>query len=98
MIPKVSTPYEEQETIINISPRQISDCASVYSTLPAMINKLWKLHEKHPDEVKVVHDDKYGIEFSIPRDWIKVSPKRQVSEETKAKLRERLQNLRNNDE
>lgn len=94
MIDKISTPLEEQETIINISPNQVSVTASVYSSLQSHINKLWKLHEQYPDDVKIIRDDKYGTEFEVPRKWIKVKPPRKVSEEQRLAAAERLARVR----
>lgn len=98
MIPKVGNPYDEQETIINIDPKQISDRASVYTTIPAMINRMWALHEKYPEDVLVTHDDKYGSEFTVPRDWVKIKPKRQMTEEEKQALAARLNSGRTEDD
>ena len=94
MKPKVGNPLDEQETIINIDPKQISDKASVYTTIPSMLSRMWKLYEQHPDEVELISDDKYGSEFKVPRDWVRIKPKRQMSEEQKQKMAERLAQYR----
>lgn len=94
MIRKTGNPLDEQETIINIDPAQISKTATVYSTIPADINRMWKLHEKYPEECKVIHDDKYGTEFAVPRNWVKVRRPRQMSEEQRIAATEHLARIR----
>ena len=96
MVEKISTPLDEQELVINLAPRQVEEKACVYTSMTTMLNKLWKLHDKHPDEVIVIRDDQYGTEFSVPRDWIRIQPKRQMSEEQKQQLAERLANAKRN--
>ncbi len=87
---KVRKPFDEQETIINIDPPQLSTKASVYSTIPATINMMWQLRKKHPDLVEVVADDKWGSEFKIPYAWISIKPKKELTSEQKQNLVKRL--------
>ena len=94
MIQKVSTPLEEQETIINIAPVQVEERVNIYSSATTMLAKLWKLYEKHPEDVELIKDDKYGSEFTVPRDWILIKPKRKYSEEQKQVMAERLKGIR----
>lgn len=94
MKPKIGNPFDEQETIINIDPAQVSDRCRVYTTLPADIKRMWKLYEENPDEVELVHDDKYGSEFSIPRRWVVIRKPRQVSEEQRLAAAERFAKYR----
>lgn len=93
---KVGNPIDEQETIINIDPSQISKTATVYTTIPGDLRKMWKLHEKYPDDVKVLHDDKYGSEFEVPRKWVTVRRPRTLSEESRIAAAERLAKIRTN--
>ena len=95
---KVNTPLIDQETIINIDPRQINEKAAVYTNMPNYLQRMWKLHEQYPDDVEVYRDDKYGTEFRVPRDWVKVKPKRQMSEEQRQLLIERLASYRTTDD
>ena len=88
MVEKVSTPLDEQETIINIRPNQVEERVNVYTSMYTTLVQLWKLYEENPDEMTVVNDDKYGTEFSIPRRWIKIKPPRKVTEEQKTKMLE----------
>ena len=94
MIKKIGNPLDEQETIINLDPKQISDRASVYTTIPATLNRMWKLHEQFPEECIVTHDDKWGSEFSVPANWIVVKPKRKMSDEQRQAAAERLAEIR----
>jgi len=79
MSPKTGNSLDEQETVIIVRPSQIDGEANVYSSIPSMIYHMNKLQTKHPDKVKLIRSDKYGAEFSVPRDWVKVRPKRRVS-------------------
>ena len=59
------------------------------------INKILKLHEQRPNEVNIVYypEDNYGMIYAeIPKNYIKVSPPRQVNytDEQKAAMAERL--------
>ena len=90
MIEKIGNPLDEQETVINIAPVQVREKAYVYTSIPHELNRLWKLHEQYPDEVEISTDDKYGTEFIVPRDWVKIKPKRQLSEEQRRIAAERL--------
>ena len=94
MKPKVGNPLDEQETTINVMPTQISNTAYVYTSVPSTLERLWKLYEQYPDQVSIVLDDQYGTEFSVPKDWIKIKPKRQISDEQKEILKGRLAALR----
>jgi hypothetical protein len=62
-------------------------------------NKILKLAEKHPDQVRIIEhpDDNYGVLLAeFPKSWFKISPprKRVMSEEQKAAAAERLRNAR----
>lgn len=96
MVKKVSTPMDEQETIINIRNPQVEERINVYTTLPATMNKLLKLNEKYPNDIIITKDDKYGMEFSIPRNWLSIRPARKYSEEQRVKMAERLANMKKN--
>ena len=59
------------------------------------INKILKLHEQRPDEVKIVHypEDNYGMLYAeIPKNYLKISPPRQMNytDEQRAVMAERL--------
>jgi len=62
-------------------------------------NKVRKLAEEYPDDVKIVADNKDGsIVAHLPLTYIKVSHPRQVNytEEQREKLRERFKSIRDN--
>ena len=94
MIEKVSTPLDEQETIINIRPNQVEERVNVYTSMYTTLAQLWKLQEQYPDELLIVNDDKYGTEFSVPRKWIKIKPPKKYSEEQRARMAENLAKVR----
>ena len=91
---KIGNTLDEQETIINIDPTQSSRFATVYTTIPTDLKKMWKLAEKYPDEVKILHDDKWGSEFQIPRKWVSIKKPRTMTEEQRLAASERLAKAR----
>ena len=95
MIEKVSTPLDEQETVINIQPNQVEERICIYTSMTTMLAKLWKIQKQRPDELLVVKDDKYGTEFSVPRNWIKIKPPKQYTEEQRQRMREQLARNKN---
>ena len=63
------------------------------------INKIYKLKEKYPNEVRIEasEEDNDGmIIASIPKSWMKVSPpkKMNLTEEQKAERAERMRSLK----
>lgn len=86
---------DEQETIINMFPSSISKTAEVYTCIPNVIQHILKLYEEHPDDVVVVEGDGY-INATVPREWIKIQPKRKcnLTEEQRREAAERLIALR----
>ena len=83
----------EQETILNYN--EAENMASVYTHNVALMNKLTKLMEEYP-EVKLVRQAYDMLEVEVPKKWIKVSPPKRVSEETKQKMAQRLAEYRKN--
>ena len=86
---------DEQETIINMMPSNVSKFAEVYTCIPGMIQRILKLHEEYPEDVAVVEGDDY-INATVPREWIKIQPKRKctLTDEQKKANAERLAALR----
>lgn len=78
----------EQETIINFN--QEEKTAKIFT-----YNKGWQNHlEKLGIKPHLVNDFG-GKGYVIPKEWVvKPRPKRQLSEETKTKLSERLEKMR----
>ena len=61
------------------------------------INKVKALKEKYPDEVEICVENADGsIVAHIPTSWVRITPpqKRELTEEEKEVLRERLKNAR----
>ena len=86
---------EERETIILYT--EADDRAEVYTHNKKMINRLAKLYAERPDEVEKIREaDTGAVTYTVPRDWIRVVPKRRVSEEYRAAAAERLAALRAN--
>ena len=70
----------EQETIINFN--EAEKVASVYTHNKALKRKLAALAEQYPDECITMstNHDAMGVDYVVPKRWIKVSPPRRVSE------------------
>lgn len=86
---------EERETIILYTEADYR--AEVYTHNKKMINRLAKLCAERPDEVEKIREaDTGAVTYTVPRDWIRVVPKRRVSEEYRAAAAERLAALRAN--
>lgn len=89
----MQSPYTigEQETIINMFPSGVSDKAYVYTCIPNVMNRLRKLCEDYPDQVAIM-DGTDHIDATVPREWIKIAPKRRctLSDEQKRANAERL--------
>lgn len=65
--------------------------ATVTFSQPRFINRIRKLKEKYPLELDIIADGPENggyLTANIPTDWIKISPKREMSEEEKERRRE----------
>ena len=87
-------PNCEKETIITYNEADRN--AVVYTCNPAMKRKLKALSESRPDDCKFMrtYPDETAVEFEVPKKWVKVSPPRFVSDETRAAMAERFKNAR----
>lgn len=90
---------ELKETNIDII--STDEQATISSSERKYINKILKLHESNPAEVKVIiaPEDNHGvIVANIPKSYIKVPPPRKVNytDEQRAALAERLAAARSN--
>lgn len=90
---------EVKETNIDIVNTEHQ--ATVSSSELKQINKIKKLHESHPEEVKIViaPEDNHGVIVAkMPKSYIKISPPRKVNytEEQRAAAAERLAAARGN--
>lgn len=65
--------------------------------MPKWINKIKKLKEEHPDEVKIIAENADGsICAKLPIKYLKISAPRKVSEEQRQAASERFRKLREN--
>ena len=82
----------ERETIINFNEGE--DTASIYTHNRWLLRKLAKLAQERPKEcrlgvAKFTHEGR-AAEYYIPKGWIRVYPPRQISDEQRAAIAERL--------
>lgn len=86
---------EERETIILYT--EADDRAEVYTHNKKMINRLAKLYAERPDEVEKIREaDTGAVTYTVPRDWVKIIPKRRPSEEQRAAITDRFAAMRVN--
>ena len=86
---------EERETIILYT--EADDRAEVYTNNKKMINRLAKLYAERPDEVEKIREaDTGAVTYPVPRDWVKIIPKRRLSEEQRAAITDRFAAMRVN--
>ena len=63
----------------------VSFCSQKY------INRLNKLKEKYPEEVEILAVNEDGSVYAhVPTNWIKISPPKQMTEEQRIEIAERL--------
>lgn len=82
-----------KETCFSYTDEDIT--AAFCSSEKKWINKILKLHEQKPNEVKIIcyPEENYGMLYAeIPKSWLKVSPPRQMNytDEQRAVMAERL--------
>jgi hypothetical protein len=82
----------EMETVINFNDAE--KIAYVSSSQKRIKEQLKKLAEEHPDEVKITHEDLYTVIATMPKYYIKMKPKRFISEEQKLAAAKRLAEYR----
>lgn len=71
--------------------------ASLCSGERKWINRILKLKADHPDEVSIKEypETNHGIILAhFPKKWLKISPPRQMSDEQKTAMAERLKAIR----
>lgn len=64
--------------------------ATVTFTQGRYITKIRKLAEQYPDDVKIYSDKDGTLVAHIPVSYIKISPKKKVSDEQRMKARDRF--------
>lgn len=85
---EVTTRYNDRETCVNFYGNE--NFLTIYTCQPKWINKVRKMIKERPDECTVLFDNgREGIEVQMPIGCFKLSWPRTMSEENKAKARER---------
>lgn len=66
--------------------------ADVYTHNKALMRKLEKLAQERPDECRLKKSSHAGqaVDCIVPKGWIKIAPSRQISEEQRAIMAERM--------
>ena len=65
--------------------------------MPKWINKVKKIKEEYPDDVKIIAENKDGsICAKLPVKFLKISAPRKVSDEQRQAARERFKKIRKN--
>jgi len=82
----------EQETIINYNNEEKT--ASIFTYDKSLIRKLDKRLADHPD-IKVLRRGDDWAEYSLTKKWIKVGFPRQLSDEQRAEMANRMKMARN---
>jgi hypothetical protein len=71
-----------------------TDRATLSLSQRRMISKIEKLANERPDECEIIATNTDGsICAHVPRSWIKISPKKQVSEENKLAASKRMSEI-----
>lgn len=82
----------EKETVIILNDAE--KVAQISTSQDWMKRKLIKLSEEHPDEVKIISEDKYTLIAEAPKKYVNVRPPRFMSEEQRLAASERLKKYR----
>ena len=72
-------PIDEQETTINILPKQQDEYATVYTCIPSVVKRMRKLFIRDPLPFHKMKDMGDSILCEVPRNWVKISPPRRVN-------------------
>ena len=86
----MSLPRIEQETIISFNEDEKQ--ANVYTCNPALKRKLAGLAESRPEDCKLLREypDDIGVEYQIPKRWVKIAPNRILTDEQRAEIAARF--------
>ena len=87
-----TVPFEERETTINVDYEK--KIAHVYSSNPKTVNQLTGLIDDFEDAVSVDFINPFGMQITVPMNWIKIKPPNKVSQQNKEKAAERLSKVR----
>lgn len=87
----------ERETVITFN--EIEDKAEVFTYNKKIKNKLLKCLASNPDECRLIKENQDGgVTFEVDKSWIRVAPKRRMSDEQREMLRERAKRMWSNNE
>lgn len=80
----------EQETIINFN--EAETVAGVYTHNKGLRRKLERWAQERPEECRLEKVTRFGeaVDYFVPKSWIHIYPPRQISEEQRAAMAERL--------
>ncbi len=85
----------ERETVICFNEGE--PVAEVFTYRLSLIRQLDGLAEERPTEAtRVKANAEGGVTFTVPKTWVKIRPKRILTEEQKEKARMRAQHLNQN--
>jgi hypothetical protein len=85
---------DEQEFVV--TGCAADDKVKFYSTWPKYTRRCEKLLDDHPDEVKLIKRDHYGVTIVTPIKWFRfLSVPHVISDEVKAAMSERMVAYRN---
>lgn len=87
----ISIPTDEQETVITFS--RLDKTAEIYTCDTSFIAKMRKLITKDPEHVVVVRQQDGGIWYNVPKTYVKIRPKRRISDEEKKRAAERIKRI-----
>jgi len=82
----------ERETIINFN--EAESTAGIYTHNIALRNRLLKLSQTEPG-LRIIRKTQDVLEIEVPKKWIRVSPPKKLSAETRQKMTDRLLSARN---
>ena len=80
----------EKETIINYNDSD--GIANIYSCNKNMMKKLLDLENEYPDKVKVTYKSDVSLNVEIPKEWIKISAPRKLTDEQSKNTKTNKQN------
>lgn len=88
------SPIEKETIILFNEGEQTAEC---YTHNSKLIKQLAKLCEERSDEVALSSKNASGgCTFTLPKQWVKIRPKRIVSEEERARRAETMRRTRYN--
>ena len=88
------SPLEKETIILFHEGDKMAEC---YTHNQKLIKQLTNLCEERSDEVRLKEDSGVGgLSFIFPKSWVKIRPKRIISEEERARRAETMRRTRYN--